>query len=94
MDAAVKKALQCACPFRYLRLPRRYEPAGRCEQTQLILWPLHSYPSEIESRVVPGTESTTARSRPSSRFKSELLPTFGRPMSATLPTEPSPDHPA
>ena len=38
--------------------------------------------TSIESRVVPGTESTSERSKPTRRFSSDDLPTFGRPMSA------------
>ena len=38
----------------------------------------------IESRVVPGTSETITRSRPTSAFRSDDLPTFGRPRIATL----------
>ena len=37
----------------------------------------------IASRVVPGTSETMTRSSPTSRFRSEDLPTFGRPRMAT-----------
>ncbi|OFV88465.1 MAG: hypothetical protein A3J75_00250 [Acidobacteria bacterium RBG_16_68_9] len=33
--------------------------------------------------MVPGADETTARSKPTSRLRSEDLPTFGRPMMAT-----------
>ena len=38
--------------------------------------------SSIVSRVVPGSAVTMARSQPRMAFMSELLPAFGRPMSA------------
>ena len=38
----------------------------------------------MESRVVPGTSDTMTRSRPTSAFRSDDLPTFGRPRIATL----------
>ena len=38
----------------------------------------------IESRVVPGTSETITRSCPSSAFRSDDFPTFGRPRIATL----------
>ena len=37
----------------------------------------------IASRVVPGTSDTITRSRPTSAFRSDDLPTFGRPRMAT-----------
>ena len=37
----------------------------------------------IASRVVPGTSETITRSRPTSRLRSDDLPTFGRPRIAT-----------
>mmetsp|Transcript_10012 Transcript_10012/g.40616 ORF Transcript_10012/g.40616 Transcript_10012/m.40616 type:complete len:235 (-) Transcript_10012:164-868(-) len=39
--------------------------------------------SSMASRVVPATSDTMDRSSPTSRFSSELLPTLGRPTSAT-----------
>jgi hypothetical protein len=39
--------------------------------------------ASIASRVVPGSSDTTTRSSPSRRFTSELLPTFGRLITAT-----------
>ncbi len=45
--------------------------------------PSRSSTVSIESRVVPGTSETITRSRPSSAFRSDDLPTFGRPRIAT-----------
>ena len=45
--------------------------------------PPSSISSSTGSRVVPATESTTARCSPASLFSRDDLPTLGRPMSAT-----------
>ena len=46
----------------------------------------------MASRVVPPSSDTTMRSLPSSRFTSELLPTFGRPTTATRIASSSATH--
>ena len=49
--------------------------------------------SSTGSTVVPATASTTTRSEPANAFRSEDLPTFGRPRSATRLGPPARDVP-
>ena len=51
--------------------------------TKRQVFPAISTCSSIGSRVVPANSFTTARLVPVALFSNELLPTFGRPMSAT-----------
>src|SRR5262245_36559448 len=66
-------------PWRCLRLRRR--PAV---STRTNVESSRCSTVSIESRVVPGTSDTMTRSRPTSAFRSDDLPTFGRPRIATL----------
>mmetsp|Transcript_24712 Transcript_24712/g.42377 ORF Transcript_24712/g.42377 Transcript_24712/m.42377 type:complete len:216 (+) Transcript_24712:788-1435(+) len=52
--------------------------------TSLNTWSPRCSSQSMESRVVPATSDTMARSFASIRFSSEDLPTFGRPTRATL----------
>ncbi len=64
-----------------LVLPLRRMPAVSTKTYSVPLWVTRS---STESRVVPATGETIDRSPPVSAFSSVDLPTFGRPMIATL----------
>src|SRR5262245_39821484 len=80
-------AMACSTWTRMALLSGSVEPGTRPPvSTSQNLRPFHSAGAKCRSRVTPGCASTIAWRRPMMRLNSVDLPTFGRPMIATVGT--------